>query len=50
MLYLKYIFLSDEAHVQGVMAAHGEFLCNNSSIKDIGGMVSCGPADRYPHE
>jgi hypothetical protein len=32
-------------HVQGVMAAYGEFLCNNSSIKDIGNMISCRPAD-----
>ena len=39
-----------ESHVQGVMAAHGEFLCNNSSIKGIGNMSSCRPADRCPHE
>jgi hypothetical protein len=35
-----------EAHVQGVMAAYGEFHCNNSSIKGIGTMNSCRPADR----
>ena len=37
-------------HVQGVMAAHGEFLCNNSSIKDIESMRSCRLDDRCLHE
>jgi hypothetical protein len=39
-----------EAQVQGVVAAYGEFLWNNSSIKDIGSMSSCRLDDQYPHE
>ena len=39
-----------KAHVQGVVAAHGEFLWNNSNIKGIGAMSSCRLDDQYPHE
>jgi len=42
--------ISNLTHVQGVMAAHGEFLCNNSIIKGIGNISSCWAFDRCPHE
>ena len=38
------------SHVQGVVAAYGEFLWNHSNIKGIGSMSACRPNDQYPHE
>ena len=38
------------AQVQGVVAAYGEFLWNNSNIKGIRSMSSCRLDDQYPHE
>src|SRR4029453_4234714 len=38
------------SHVQGVVAAHEEFLCNHSSIKGIGHRSACRPAHRGPRE
>ena len=42
--------LSVTTHVQGVVAAHGEFLCNNGSIKGIGNTSSYRLNDRCLHD